>query len=155
MNLESTSTDRVEGFPAPVTVPGDGALSAMERAGAREMLLQQGRELAESVIFQYQRWTRCPFNAQESARLRGLQSAFVAWERQANAQCPDLDTATVFADSRLRPYQRTVTVADVARLRRTPSPLQAHFKSVQLATAREEKKSTDSEGIWGGLPGGI
>lgn len=126
-----------------------------ERAGAREHLLAQGKELAANVTAQYERWCRAPFNNEEAARLRMLQQAFLTWERQANAQCPCLDTKKEFPDSRLRPFEREVTVSDIARLRKTPSPVEAHFQSVRLASAHQKKKSTGSEGFWSGMPGGI
>lgn len=153
---ESAVTNRDEPLRAPGSVPGDEVSSeSAKRMGAREVLLAQGKQLAESVIFQYERFCRAPFNAEESARLRGLQGAFVAWERHANAQCPGLDTASEFPDSRLRPFERKVTVNDLARARRAATPLEAHFKSIRLARQAQTVREEKDDGFWCGMPQGI
>jgi len=128
-----------------------------EGAGAREAMLERGKELAAQTIFQYERWARCPFNGEESARLRGLQNAFAAWERTAKAQCPDLDTAALFADTRLRPFHRELGISYLARLRRTPSILEAHMISVIHAYRAQHPiagKEQD-DGIWPSAGPGI
>lgn len=133
----------------------DPAMGTGEGAGAREALLAEGRKLSARVIFQYERWCRAPLNAEESARLRGLQKQFAEWEHTAKARCPGLNTQKEFPDTRLRPYERKVAVDDLARTMRTPSPWQAHLQSIGLARQRERKPADDGGGMWSGLPRGI
>ena len=130
---------------------------AEEGADVREVLLEQGKELSERVLYQYERFCRAPFNSEESARLRGLQARFAEWERSANAQCPGLDTHSEFPDSRLRPFHRELSVSDIARLRRTPSILEAHFVSLDSArrAARPVAPKEVDDGIWPSAGPGI
>lgn len=163
---ESAATNRKEPSPASLTVPESEVLTTeqaalspcpqYERSGAREVLLAQGKELAQAVIFQYERFCRAPFNQEESARLRGLQARFLEWERMANAQCPALDTTEEFPDTRLRPFRRELSIEDIARLRRTPTRLEAHFQSVRLARQGQTvRRASPDDGLWSGMPGGI
>jgi hypothetical protein len=77
----------------------------------REELLAQGRVLAASVLIQYERFTRCPHNLQESKRLEYLQGQFLKWEREAQLRFPGIDLSE-FANPRLRPAPPKVDFSD-------------------------------------------
>jgi len=117
----------------------------------RADLLDQGRALAASVIVQYERFTRCPHNLQESRRLGDLQAAFLAWERQTHIEFPSIDTQKEFPDSRLRPLTKVVDQRAYLRQRQV---LAIDEQAIISAQPQQAKPHADS-GFWGGAGAGI
>jgi hypothetical protein len=115
----------------------------------RAELLAQGRALAANVLVQYERFTRCPQNLQESQILDKLQAAFLAWERQAHLQLPSIDTLKEFSDVRLRPPPPKMLDGRTYLLHRRVLTLD------QLLNVPSPAKPEKDNGIWAGTGPGI
>jgi len=136
------------GQPAAVRIPD----SPDDRPSKREEPLAQGRALAASVIVQYERFTRCPRNLQESRRLNDLQVAFLEWERQAHAQFPGIDTLKEFSDTRLRPGARVVDQSAYLRQRQM---LAIDEQRIISGQTEQTKLPHRDGGFWDGAGPGI
>jgi hypothetical protein len=125
----------------------------------REEMLAQGRALAASVLVQYERFTRCPHNLQESKHLEYMQDQFLKWEREA-VEC-DIPTRKEFPDPRLRPVIKIVVERSYISERRAHAQAMSIWKTADecdgpRAPFRLARKQYRSEsGFWSGMPGGI
>jgi hypothetical protein len=106
-------------------------------------VLDAGRKLAETILHQWQRLWRAPFNQQEQARLDALQAAWVNYEREAAAH--GIAVEEEFDTRLLRPpLQR---VPDLARMRRAYGPLAWNLLSLSLAQRRDNKNAEPDDGF--------
>lgn len=170
---ESAEPVIVEPPPAAPSAPADGAsseavscsqvLRKLHQQGTseppvrlpdsdtrREELLDRGRALAASVLVQYERFTRCPHNLQESKRLEHLQGQFLKWERQAHIQQPNLDTLKEFPDPRLRPSPPKVMDARMYQAHRQVLTID---EQAFIAPRQQVKTLHADSGMWGGTVG--
>ncbi len=115
----------------------------------RQELLTQGRALAAAVLVQYERFTRCPHNLQESQRLEYLQGQFLKWEREAQMKVPGIDFSE-FANPRLRPAPPKVDFSRLDRQLMVPEMLM--LPRVQPRQARGPR---DDGSMWAAAGPGI
>jgi len=163
--FESVEPVIVEPQPTAPAVPQDEVSGALEQPAAvripdspddrpskREEPLAQGRALAARVIVQYERFTRCPRNLQESRRLNDLQVAFLEWERQAHVQFPGIDTLKEFPDTRLRPVAKVVDQSAYLRQRQM---LAIDEQRIISGQTEQTKPPHRDGGFWDGAGPGI
>jgi hypothetical protein len=146
----------LEPHPVPLRDPQHGVLSApvpaiRELEEQRAAALKRGRELAATILAQLERNYRAPYNFEEGIKLDNLQAAFVAWERETRDHFPEIDTATEFPDSRLRPVPSRITNERSYRIKRRTLTFDE-----QRALSQERPTPThEDSGFWGGAGPGI
>lgn len=147
--ISSEAGSHPEPEPPAVRIPDSPDARADSK---RQELLARGRALAASVLVQYERFTRCPHNLQESKRLEDLQGKFVEWERLAHIQHADIDTQE-FCDPRLRPAPPKV-INQTAYMRQR-QVLAIDEQDIICAQPQRAKPAHADSGFWAGAGPGI
>jgi len=164
---ESAATEQE--VPQPAAPVADGVSCARPQCGQQDSAeaertrdlagrlaeFRKGKEIAGRVVIAYERFCRAPHNLEEAWRLEGLQKEFAEWERATREKFPDWNVAEDFRDPRLRPHKTPMNTDRLARMRRSISPIEAHFQSLALAeeaNRRGKRKSDSDDGMWSGIP---
>ena len=148
--ISSEAGSRSQSVQPEIRLTDSSEPPAQQSDSKREELLASGRALAASVLVQYERFTRCPHNLQESKRLDYLQGQFLIWERQAHIQHADIDTQKEFPDPRLRPPPPKVMDA---RMYQAHRQVLAIDEQAFIAPPRQTKATHADSGMWGGTLG--
>lgn len=157
--MSSVVTERaLEPQPTLSDVPVHGpssapAPTASELEEQRAQVLKRGRELAVVILTQLERNYFAPYNFEEGRKLDNLRAAFVAWEKQASIQFPDINTQEEFPDARLRPVPTRIVDERTYRVQRRTMTVDEQL-AIPLLLAQAQPRHEDS-GMWGGIPGGI
>lgn len=144
----------LEPQPTAPAVPPDGISSAsVPPTGGtddeRAKVLKRGHELASMILAQLGIMSNAPLNWHAGQkRLEHLQADFLAWERAAHVEYPDMDTHKEFSDPQLRPLPSKITDARTYQAHRRVMTLDE-----ALAVPGKAKPKHADSGFWGGTLG--